>query len=101
MSGHLSDATAMAKLSHHIDCFETSAVNQERYRACRMVAERIEDEMPEWINWPKWRVVLFGMMHPRIFFRKVGRIEAMGEIIQALKNDEHRAMIRTAEGERE
>lgn len=92
MSGPVNEAAARAKLSHHVDCFETAASNHERYLACRMVADRIEAEMPEWVGWPKWKVTLFGLIYPRTFFRKVGRIEAMGEIILALRNEEHRAI---------
>lgn len=98
MSTPLIEAMALAKLSHHVDCLETAASNHERYLACRMVADRIEAEMQEWIEWPKWRAILFGLIHPRTFFRKVGRVEAMGEIILALRNDEHRA-ITAAQGE--
>ena len=87
------ETIARAKLSHHVDCFQTATADHERYLACRMVADKMEEEMPEWVEWPKWRSILFGLIHPRTFFRQVGRIEAMGEVIVALRNSEHRAMI--------
>lgn len=98
MTTPLIEAIARAKLAQHVDCFETAATNHERYLACRMIADRIEAEMPDWVEWTKWRAILFGLIHPRTFFRKVGRIEAMGEIILALRNDEHRA-ISAAQGD--
>lgn len=93
MTTPLIETIARAKLSHHVDCFETAAANHERYRACRMVSDKMMAEMPEWVEWPKWRAILFGLFHPTTFFRTVGRIEAMGEVILSLRNDEHRAMI--------
>lgn len=98
MTTPLIEATLLAKVSHHMDCFETAAANHERYLASRMVSEKMIAEMPDWIEWTKWRAILFGLLHPRTFFRKVGRVEAMGEIILALQNDEHRA-ISAAQGD--
>lgn len=98
MTTPLIEAIARAKLAQHLDCFETAAANHERYLACRMVSDRLIAEMPEWVEWSKWRAVLFGLLHPRKFFRTVGRVEAMGEIILALKNDEHRT-ISAAQGD--
>lgn len=93
MTTPLTEAIARARLSHHVDMFETASANHENYLACRMVADKIVAEAPEWTSWPLWRAVLFGLLHPRKFSRTVGRMSAMSEILTALKNCEHRAMI--------